>query len=356
MNRSALTLTITCLAVLFVSDSARAQWTWPVHGDVITTYRNGDDPYAAGQHRGVDIAADTGTPVIAAVGGEVRFAGTAGSSGLVVSIRTSDGLYDTSYLHLSGATVLKGQSVAAGDRIGAVGNTGVRSATQSHLHFGVRDAGSAHGYHDPLRFLPPLPAAPERPRPGPVPAPNPVPPTPVPAPGATPRVVPRAAPHRVPRVEPRRAPRGAPRTAPRHAPRRAPLPGRRHAPRASPAPGRSSAPGHLPAHGGVPARQPGGVPALGDAPARASIPSAASRRPLWRAAGVDPGPARRDAVAGDVPGATGPDAGWALACLGLLAAAALLGLTDDGRKATRSATRGARRRISALLSLQPGGR
>src|SRR5437764_4537449 len=32
--------------------AAAGGWTWPVRGPVITPYRNGDDPYAAGQHRG----------------------------------------------------------------------------------------------------------------------------------------------------------------------------------------------------------------------------------------------------------------------------------------------------------------
>src|SRR3954452_9187233 len=108
-------------ALQFSSSSALASgdWTWPVRGEVITQYRNGDDPYAAGQHRGIDIAAAVGTPVVAAAGGSVTFAGAAGSSGLTVSIRTADGRFDTSYLHLSSASVRAGESIPAGRRIGA---------------------------------------------------------------------------------------------------------------------------------------------------------------------------------------------------------------------------------------------
>ena len=91
---------------------------------MITPYRNGDDPYAAGQHRGIDIAGRVGSPVVAAAGGVVRFAGNAGYSGLTVDVRTADGRYDASYLHLSSISVRNRQGVAAGDRLGAVGTTG----------------------------------------------------------------------------------------------------------------------------------------------------------------------------------------------------------------------------------------
>src|SRR6188474_1575372 len=104
------------IAFLAFPQTADAAWVWPVSGEVITPYRNGSDPYATGQHRGIDIAAPVGAAVRAAAGGDVRFAGTAGSSGLTIGIRTGDG-YDTSYLHLSSLAVHAGTSVSAGDRI-----------------------------------------------------------------------------------------------------------------------------------------------------------------------------------------------------------------------------------------------
>ena len=61
-------LLITLAAFLLLATPAHASWSWPVRGDVITPYRNGDNPYAAGQHRGIDIAAAVGTPVVAAAG------------------------------------------------------------------------------------------------------------------------------------------------------------------------------------------------------------------------------------------------------------------------------------------------
>ena len=71
-------------ALLAFAPPAWAAWVWPLPGEVITPYRNGDDPYAGGQHRGIDIAGRVGEQVVAAAGGEVGFAGVAGSSGLTV--------------------------------------------------------------------------------------------------------------------------------------------------------------------------------------------------------------------------------------------------------------------------------
>ena len=95
------TSALALLSVLAAASPALAAWRWPADGEVITSYLNGADPYAAGQHRGVDIAGPVGAPVVAATAGTVRFAGTVGSSGLTVSVRTSDGRLDLSYLHLS---------------------------------------------------------------------------------------------------------------------------------------------------------------------------------------------------------------------------------------------------------------
>src|SRR5881628_632559 len=112
---------LTALLATAPPSFAAGDWTWPVHGEVITEFHNGDDPYAAGQHRGVDIASPVGTAVVAAAPGTVEFAGVVGSSGLVVSERSADGRYELSYLHLSSTAVRRGDSVGRGDRVGAVG-------------------------------------------------------------------------------------------------------------------------------------------------------------------------------------------------------------------------------------------
>src|SRR3954454_17745303 len=102
------------LSALLMSSSQAAAaggWTWPVRGQVVTQFRNGDNPYAAGQHRGVDLAAPVGTPVVAATAGTIVYAGVAGSSGINVAERTSDRRYELSCLHLSAASVQRGQAV-----------------------------------------------------------------------------------------------------------------------------------------------------------------------------------------------------------------------------------------------------
>src|SRR3954462_1627090 len=106
---------------------AAGGWTWPVRGPVLTPYRNGGDPYAAGQHRGIDIGAPVGSRVVAAAGGTVTFAGVVGSSGLTVSERTADGRFQLSYLHLSSIAVHRGDVLTGGAAVGAVGVSGRRS-------------------------------------------------------------------------------------------------------------------------------------------------------------------------------------------------------------------------------------
>ena len=70
--------------------SAQA-WTWPVDGRVLRPFVFGTDPYAAGQHRGIDVAGDLGTDVRASAAGTVSFVGTVPKGGRTLSIRTADG-------------------------------------------------------------------------------------------------------------------------------------------------------------------------------------------------------------------------------------------------------------------------
>ncbi len=96
------------------------------------------------QHKGVDYAAPTGTPVRTVGDGVVEFAGMQRGYGNVIEIKHRDGK-STLFAHLSKIGVTKGQKVEQGDVIGAVGSTGF--STGPHLHFEFRINGE---HHDPL--------------------------------------------------------------------------------------------------------------------------------------------------------------------------------------------------------------
>ncbi len=98
-------------------------------------------------HNGVDFAAPTGTPILAAYNGVVVGTGYSPSMGNYVMIDHGDDLL-TVYMHASSIGVGSGQSVEAGQKIGAVGSTG--RSTGPHLHFGVRKNGS---YVNPWNYL-----------------------------------------------------------------------------------------------------------------------------------------------------------------------------------------------------------
>lgn len=87
-------------------------------------------------HLGVDFAAPYGTPVLASGAGRVIFAGRKGGNGNLVQIRHTNG-YTTHYLHLSRIYVRRGQRVSQGQRIGAVGATGL--VTGVHLDYRIQD-------------------------------------------------------------------------------------------------------------------------------------------------------------------------------------------------------------------------
>jgi murein DD-endopeptidase MepM/ murein hydrolase activator NlpD len=99
-----------------------------------------DDEKGQIVHPGIDIVASTGTPVRAALDGEVTFAGWDDIYGNVVRIRHNDSV-STVYGHNDAVLVEEGEWVARGEVIARVGNTG--RSTAPHLHFEVLKNGIA---------------------------------------------------------------------------------------------------------------------------------------------------------------------------------------------------------------------
>ncbi|HZI79566.1 MAG TPA: M23 family metallopeptidase [Vicinamibacterales bacterium] len=103
--------------------------------------------HTARAHRGVDYAAPTGAPVIAAAAGVVVSASFDRTNGRMVRVRHASG-YESFYLHLSafGQGIRGGVRVDQGQTIGLVGATGL--ATGPHLHYGLTRNGV---FVNPLR-------------------------------------------------------------------------------------------------------------------------------------------------------------------------------------------------------------
>ena len=126
--------------------SGSGQFTNPCPGATISStfgYRDFDGAF----HKGLDLAAGEGTPTYAAAAGTVIIAGWSSSAGNWVVIDHGNGLV-TKYMHHSALAVSAGQTVAKGQQIGYVGNTG--NSFGAHLHFQVEVNGSAV---DPQGYL-----------------------------------------------------------------------------------------------------------------------------------------------------------------------------------------------------------
>lgn len=105
-------------------------------------------------HKGIDIFAPPGTPVVAAVPGTVTLSGPSGGlGGTRVWVRGDDGRYYY-YAHLSFTSVQAGQRVEAGHVLGGVGNTGNARTTPAHLHFSINTRqGAETGDINPFHVL-----------------------------------------------------------------------------------------------------------------------------------------------------------------------------------------------------------
>lgn len=129
-------------------------WTWPVGGPVLQYFTFGDDPYAGGQHRGIDVGAPDGATVVAPAAGTISFAGTVPGGGRTLTIETGDG-YSVTLVHLGAVAVGRGATVEEGEAVGTIGPSGTAEVAEPYVHLGIRVTAEENGYVDPLGLLPP---------------------------------------------------------------------------------------------------------------------------------------------------------------------------------------------------------
>ena len=118
----------------------------PVKGRISSRYGS-NSSVRDHTHKGVDIAATTGTAIKATASGTISFSGTNGGYGKLVIINHGNGV-ETYYGHCSKLYKSVGTKVNAGDVIAAVGSTG--NSTGPHLHFEIRVNGK---YVNPQKYL-----------------------------------------------------------------------------------------------------------------------------------------------------------------------------------------------------------
>ncbi|UII54681.1 peptidoglycan DD-metalloendopeptidase family protein [Cytobacillus spongiae] len=105
------------------------EWVWPSNGVVTDTFGT-----RHGHHKGIDIAAEEGSPIYAVDKGTVTKSYYSYTYGHVIFIKHENQL-ETVYAHLKKRNVDEGQTVERGDIIGEMGTTGDSSGV--HLHFEV---------------------------------------------------------------------------------------------------------------------------------------------------------------------------------------------------------------------------
>ena len=117
-------------------------WPLPINGTITSGFGYRTDPFTGETkfHGGIDIAAEAGTPIIAADSGIVTVANGVdpwgGGYGFYVKIDHGNG-YETLYGHCFSICVGHGQTVQKNEVIAFVGSTG--NSTGNHLHFEIRN-------------------------------------------------------------------------------------------------------------------------------------------------------------------------------------------------------------------------
>ena len=137
----------------YPSPAPTGSFIWPLQQKFVMTSKfgiNREGLDASGErHLGIDLAGvPRNTPIYAADGGTVVFAGTNGTYGKLVRIRHENGV-ETYYAHMNFISVNVGDQVFQGQQIGGVGATG--RVTGTHLHFEVRFNGTVV---NPEKYLP----------------------------------------------------------------------------------------------------------------------------------------------------------------------------------------------------------
>ncbi len=128
------------------SGQSQDGWIWPTRG----MFSSGFGWRWGRMHKGIDIANNVGTSIVAAKDGVVEFAGWhSGGYGYLVTLRHDDGSRSL-YAHNSQLMVSVGQEVDQGQSIAQMGSTG--RSTGPHLHFEIHPPG--RGAVNPLQFLP----------------------------------------------------------------------------------------------------------------------------------------------------------------------------------------------------------
>ena len=143
---------ILLLSLLFLSMTSCISFShkknffdWPVDRARLT------QKFKRHKHLGIDLAAEAGTPILAAHDGIVVYTGNDYSGfGLLIIIESKTNEWGSFYGHLRKISVEEGDIVSQGTPIGEMGNTGRSSGV--HLHFEIRKNKIPQ---DPLSFLPP---------------------------------------------------------------------------------------------------------------------------------------------------------------------------------------------------------
>ncbi|RYY89677.1 MAG: M23 family metallopeptidase [Chitinophagaceae bacterium] len=135
-----------------VKASARKALVFPVAGNTSRIRDKWGASRGGGirKHKGIDIHARKGTPVVALADGIITERDHTPIGGKTLWLRPSGSSWTAYYAHLDKQYVREGQRVRKGQVIGTVGNTGNARTTPAHLHFGVKRASK---WVNPLPFV-----------------------------------------------------------------------------------------------------------------------------------------------------------------------------------------------------------